>query len=116
MSWARLATACTCSFCDRTIAAGDPVRRSSVEAMRRIRWCASCAKKRLDEGVPADLPDAVATTVTGVQRMHQAPATRTKPSAKFEPFNRKDTGAQLRANILNWRRDGRMEATGEQGR
>lgn len=117
MSWSRQATPSACSFCDARIEAGQPVRRSTVESMARIRWCAGCAKRRLDEDVPADLPDAVARVVSNARAaLHVTPSARTRPSSKFEGFNRKETGTQLRQNILNWRRDGRMEATGEQGR
>lgn len=107
MSWARLAIAVACSFCEAPIAAGQPVRRSTVETMAHIRWCETCARKRLDESAPADLPDAFAAGM---------PVSKPRAASTFASFDRKGTGSQLRANILNWRRDGRMEATGEQGR
>lgn len=104
MSWVRLAKPTACSFCQSRIDAGVPVRCAAVESLRNFRWCVPCAKARLLEEPPADVPDALAASVPA------APA----PTGSFRSFDRGEVGGQLRANILNWRRDGRMAAAGKQ--
>ena len=104
MSWVRLATSVACSFCHARIDAGTPVRRATAESLRNYRWCIACAKARMAEDPPADLPDALAARV---------PTTAPAPTGSFQAFDRKTVGGTLRANILNWRHDGRQAATGE---
>ena len=51
MSWTRAGADTRCTSCQRPILIGEPFRKGTVAIHER--WCATCAKRRAHEDVPA---------------------------------------------------------------
>lgn len=98
MSWEYARDGLTCHTCHAPITDGEIVRRGDV-ATANV-WCVGCAKARLDDESPSDIPARV------------QPMSKLAMPASFAKFSRQATGQRLRENILAFR-DGRQLATGE---
>lgn len=107
MSWAQAQREVSCDRCPHVIQVGEIARFGDKSP---TVWCRSCAKACLKEDPPVEI-----TTVATALPALTAPLTFIEPSSadEFSTFPRPTISAALRKNILDYRRDGRMAATGE---